>query len=1154
MLSTVLGTLQGPPKEMELSDLSLLPNPLTPLAFFPPEIAWQASVANYVLVGCLTTLIWDILNNLKSDYMLLTRRKFGLPTAVYFISRLSTLTLQFDGSSSRSAAPIGNCRKTEIIVNAFFPVSIPSSSLLLFFQARAMYLHNRLMVAIFAFLWFAVLATTAPILTTTFAAAIGPTDFCITFATFKPYYTAPLIVSFVYDTTLFLATVFRVYQCSMAGTDSLKTKVETFMFGRHLPTLSKALLQNGQAYFLTTVAVSLTSLVMYYIDALPQSYRLIMGIPDVALINIMACRIYRNTRLGKFEIPCLPSLPSSNSIIRFAPSIPTLEQKQTGRLPPVTRHRLELPTFNSSRLEDLTTVDGTFSIRNPHDFSQTTVTPSSSFRSELEVEQIGPYLGSLPALNSSGLPSTGGLSPTVVQGLLPFLPNPFTPLAFLPPDVARQATVAMFVLVASLTVLLWDILNNFHSDYLLLTRHRFRLPTAVYFFSRITSLAYLLGEVIGNTAPIGHCRITDIAVTVLFPLAIPSTCLLLFFQVRAIYIRNNLLVAFFGFMWVAVVGSCAATVVASTAALEIGSTGYCVMYTQTKSYSTAPAVVVLANDSLMFLAIVYKVFQCSMTSSSDVKTSVKTFLFGSSLPTLSKALLQNGQAYFLSTVGINLITVIMFYITSIPATYRLIIGIPDIVLMNVMACRIYRNTKLGIFSLPTQFPNNALVNRSHTKGVVVVEVSNSNLKHLEKTPPASSSFGTLHKASTSVSAGDYQLRRSLTLDIGESTIGSPPGEWGTADEYHKHPNSTAAMSLSPLHNPSTSQAPPFSLPNPTTPLAFLPPDVARQASVAMFVLVASLTVILWDVLNNIRSDYLLLTRRKVGLPTFVYLFSRIFVRRTNASVLAAAPVGNCKMASVAVNALFPLAIPSTSLLLFFQVRAIYMRNNMVVAFFGLMWIAVVGACTTTVIASRSAVEIGQTNYCIVYAELKSYSSAPAIVVLVNDTLMFMSIVYKALQCSMTANDGVKTGVKTFLFGTSLPALSKALLQNGQAYFLSTVGINLVTVIIFYIDKIPITYRLIIGIPDVVLMNIMACRIYRNTKLGKFNLPAQSVINRNNPPLTGNRTDPAFGQGGSGVFISVTKQMEKSPPSIETLNSTRLESYELQTVPTLSRGS
>ncbi|KAF9047785.1 hypothetical protein BJ165DRAFT_1527046 [Panaeolus papilionaceus] len=382
-------------------------------------------------------------------------------------------------------------------------------------------------------------------------------------------------------------------------------------------------------------------------------------------------------------------------------------------------------------------------------------------------------------LTSMGYPSpnTSGV-PAGMLGGIALLPNPLTPFALLPPDVARQYIVAMFVLVASLTVLLWDILNNLRSDYVLLTQRKIGLPTVVYFFSRISNLVYLLGEVIVTTAPIGNCKHTVLAGTALLPLAIPSTTLLLFFQVRAIYIRNRLLILFFGLTWLAVVAACAVQIMAATTGTSIGPTKYCIQYSQAKPYSAAPAIVVLVNDTLMFLAVVYKVLQCSMDSSSNIKTGFKTFVFGTSLPTLSKALLQNGQAYFLSTVGISLITVITFYISSIPPIYRVVMGFPDIALMNIMASRIYRNTKLGIFNLPTQSPNslnNNRVNRSH-EGEVVINIS----KKLEKSPPSMETLNAKCSAAIQLD-GSSAFNDSILSPTTVSATSTLDRDYGRAD-------------------------------------------------------------------------------------------------------------------------------------------------------------------------------------------------------------------------------------------------------------------------------------------------------------------------------------------------------------------------------------
>ena len=48
-----------------------------------------------------------------------------------------------------------------------------------------------------------------------------------------------------------------------------------------------------------------------------------------------------------------------------------------------------------------------------------------------------------------------------------------------------------------------------------------------------------------------------------------------------------------------------------------------------------------------------------------------------------------------ATVGLNLLTVVVFYIRSLPLEYRIVLGAPSTMVTNVMACRVFRNTKIG---------------------------------------------------------------------------------------------------------------------------------------------------------------------------------------------------------------------------------------------------------------------------------------------------------------------------------------------------------------------------------------------------------------------------------------------------------------------------
>jgi hypothetical protein len=66
-----------------------------------------------------------------------------------------------------------------------------------------------------------------------------------------------------------------------------------------------------------------------------------------------------------------------------------------------------------------------------------------------------------------------------------------------------------------------------------------------------------------------------------------------------------------------------------------------------------------------------------------------------------------------ATVGCNLLTVVLFYAKSLPVVYRVAFTVPNTMLTNVMACRVYRDTKFGnqwvnptknIPSIPLQAP------------------------------------------------------------------------------------------------------------------------------------------------------------------------------------------------------------------------------------------------------------------------------------------------------------------------------------------------------------------------------------------------------------------------------------------------------------------
>ncbi|KAJ7579203.1 hypothetical protein C8J56DRAFT_965086 [Mycena floridula] len=90
--------------------------------------------------------------------------------------------------------------------------------------------------------------------------------------------------------------------------------------------------------------------------------------------------------------------------------------------------------------------------------------------------------------------------------------------------------------------------------------------------------------------------------------------------------------------------------------------------------------------------------------------------------------------------------------------------------------------------------------------------------------------------------------------------------------------------------------PPKILPNPFTPLVFaISPDVAHQVEIGRYIPVGGLSILIWDILSNITSDYQLLFKSKHGFPTGIYFLSRLvnlaFVLMF--TIFQTLPVGDC---------------------------------------------------------------------------------------------------------------------------------------------------------------------------------------------------------------------------------------------------------------------
>lgn len=68
--------------------------------------------------------------------------------------------------------------------------------------------------------------------------------------------------------------------------------------------------------------MNITTIIMFHIDSLPLAYRTIMAFPGIMLMNIMASRLYRNTKSGAINLPSRANLPSHSAIQLSGLSLP----------------------------------------------------------------------------------------------------------------------------------------------------------------------------------------------------------------------------------------------------------------------------------------------------------------------------------------------------------------------------------------------------------------------------------------------------------------------------------------------------------------------------------------------------------------------------------------------------------------------------------------------------------------------------------------------------------------------------------------------------------------------------------------------------------------------------------------------------------------
>ncbi|CAA7262453.1 unnamed protein product [Cyclocybe aegerita] len=281
------------------------------------------------------------------------------------------------------------------------------------------------------------------------------------------------------------------------------------------------------------------------------------------------------------------------------------------------------------------------------------------------------------------------------------VPNPLTPMAFLEPGIAGQVMNGLFIHIGILAVVVWDGLHNIRNDHLLATKHRLGVPTAAYFLSRIACLIYALGRAFLLTIPIAHCRRVELAIDSFLTICLCLNTLLFYVRVCAVYYNKHYIVVGFGIFWLATVGvSC--LIPRAMTAIHIGPTRHCVEIVDT--HSLIPTYLVFFSyDSAIFLATAYRFYKLYTQEETSIPTGLRVVFLGASMPAFSKAMLHESQLYYMAVPLIKLGIIIGAFCFSADTPGLVVVSnlVPaHVMLANVVTCRVFRNTKLGLVREP----------------------------------------------------------------------------------------------------------------------------------------------------------------------------------------------------------------------------------------------------------------------------------------------------------------------------------------------------------------------------------------------------------------------------------------------------------------------
>jgi len=268
------------------------------------------------------------------------------------------------------------------------------------------------------------------------------------------------------------------------------------------------------------------------------------------------------------------------------------------------------------------------------------------------------------------------------------------------------------------------------------------------------------------------------------------------------------------------------------------------------------------------------------------------------------------------------------------------------------------------------------------------------------------------------------------------------------------------------------------------------PDAIYKLQTSLYVVVACLTLCVWDWLLVVSDEIIMIRhcQRRIGyLIHGVYLITRIcpiFSFVFTILLAESRSINTCRVLVQFIGVTNLVIMPTISGLFFIRASAVFSRNKYIIGIFGSCWLGVLGIFifdSATILRRISTSGPSMQCFVVKHTDAWGYIGTAA-----YDTLMYFAISWRLASFTMT--DGWNSRAKSFVTGSGLGGLSKALLRNGQVYYFLTIGFSICVVVFIYSPSISPEWNSLFLDPNITITSIMACRLFRELKLGQLEDP------------------------------------------------------------------